>query len=67
MIKEQKYRLVSVKRSFFITPSNIDRVTRIKNGSHFIVSFKDSKSKSLNIHRKVFKRLLEDFPNIMVV
>lgn len=67
MIKEPKYRLVCIKRSFFINPLEIDKVSRVPDSAHFMVSFKNSTTKSLHIHRKVFKRLLKDFPTIKVI
>ena len=61
-----KYRLVCVNRSVFITLSEIDRVTQAPNNMHFNVYFKDPKKTILRIRRNILTRLIQDCPRLMV-
>lgn len=63
---EDKYRLVCVNRSVFITLSDIDKVVKAPNNIHFNVYFKDPTKTILRIRRNIFNRLIQDCPRLMV-
>ena len=61
---EKKYRLVGLKRSTFVSPSNMDKITKANN-SYYDVSFKDT-NQFLRIRRNTYQRLIADYPHLAV-